>query len=338
MIDYKKELNMIVDLLKDEHYNLIINRSSWLMEQAFKSLFNDQLSYFKTIDEASNERIEYQSFQKIIEDNFPHFDIDKITLGGLIKLYHLTRLFNLIENRLDVRLTFTKRVQWIKVRNIRNKVVHDANYQVEKTKAFDFIHYVKILISETKLNTIDADVSEYRCHDCNSLVDEVWNYCSNCGADLGSNCKKCNTLLKQSWTICPQCHTPRTGVKTKNPDLMYNHYCEAVWADGVMTKEERIFLNRKREELGINKENAVKIEEYHAPRNVVRFRDMVEATLIDGVIDEQERVYLRNKTKELEISKDIANEIFLVCLLDDSNETLFHSIEQKVIQLKQAEK
>jgi len=334
MIDYKKELEEIATFLPTKEYNLIINRTSWLMEQAFKQLVKDQLAYFDTLKETDKDYQEYESFLNIIEENFSHFNINKITMGGLVRFFHLTRMFNLIEERLDVRLTFTKRINWNKIKNIRNKVIHEANFKVQKDRSFDFIHYTKVLIYETKLNKLDPEVDEHRCHNCEMLIDNNWNYCSNCGADLGNYCKKCNSFLKQSWTICPECQTPRSGVKTKKPDLLYNHYCEAVWADGIMTMEERVFLDNKREELGLDKEEAEKIEEYHAPKNAVRFRDSVEATLVDGVIDEQERVFLRNKALELGLSKEMANEIFNACLYKGSDENLFSRTRHKIIQME----
>ncbi|OYT14505.1 MAG: hypothetical protein B7C24_17965 [Bacteroidetes bacterium 4572_77] len=271
-------------------------------------------------------------FYNLPVKKFADFEISKATMGYIIKFFHITSFFRLIESRIDRRLTFTKKFPWRRIVKIRNDNTH-TQYESSKEEAVDFVHFLGVFLYETGLDH-SVSYKETVCFDCRSSVDPKWNYCANCGSDLSTTCKKCSAKLKSVWIICPNCQTPRSGIKTKNPELMYNHYCEAVWADGIMTKEERIFLDKKREELGIEKEDAIRIEEYHAPKNAVRFRDMVEATLVDGIIDENERIYLRNKAKLLGLTKEMANEIFLACLLDDANEALFVEKQAKVVSLK----
>jgi hypothetical protein len=64
MIDYKKELEDISHLLKEEDYKLIISRTTWLMEQAFKNLFKDQLAYFQSLNSSKDEYQTYLDIKK----------------------------------------------------------------------------------------------------------------------------------------------------------------------------------------------------------------------------------------------------------------------------------
>ena len=77
MIGYKKELEDISHLLKEEDYKLIISRTTWLMEQAFKNLFKDQLAYFQSLDSSKDEYQTYLDMQNIIDAEFSHLDIKK---------------------------------------------------------------------------------------------------------------------------------------------------------------------------------------------------------------------------------------------------------------------
>jgi hypothetical protein len=296
-------------------------------------LYKNQIAYFNSESLLKKEVEQYESFKSIQEEHFPDLDIDRITLGGLIKLFHITRLFDLIENYLDTRLTFTKQIRWKYVNHIRNKVTHNA-YKPTKAQALDFIQIAKVFLHESGLIDYDSAPKESICYSCKSVIDKSWNYCANCGTDLGNYCKKCYTPLKNTWTICPKCKTPRSGVRTKNPEIMYAKYCEAVWADGVLTRDEKLFLDSKRVELGLEIDEADKIEELYAPRNAVRFRDMVEATLIDGIIDENEKIYLRGKAKQLKLSDDMANAIYNACLQEDIRYGLFAKKERKAEEKK----
>jgi RNA polymerase subunit RPABC4/transcription elongation factor Spt4 len=332
MINYKEQFQKISHHLFDGDYNSVISKSAWVMEQGLKKLYKDQLAYFETEESASC--IERESLESITKDKFPNFDINMATLGYIIKFYHVTRFFDLLQNRLDVRLTFTRKLPWTKIVNVRNSITHD-DFIAKKEVAIDFIHYTKVFIYETGLDDRYNEKHKFnKCHECSSIVDVDWNYCANCGADLAEKCKKCGEPLKQSWSICPSCKTPRGGVKLKDPVTMYKHYCEAVWVDGVLTKEEKNFLDRKREELGLSIDKAHEIEKIFTPMEAILFREAVEATLVDRVIDDDERDYLRRRAYELGVSEKMANEIFNACLTIDSLENLFAKNESKLIVMK----
>ena len=332
MINYKEEFKKISHYIFEEDYNSVISKSAWLLEQGMKQLFVDQIEYFES---GSNcKEADYHAFQDIVEKEFANFDITKATLGYIVKFYHVTRFFDLLQNRLDVRLTFTRKLPWRYIVKTRNEITH-AKFIAKKETAIDFIHFIKVFIYESGIDDrYEETHKSNKCHECRGVVDSDWNYCANCGADLSVKCKRCGAKLKQSWSICPECQYPRVGVKMKDPATMYKHYCEAVWADGVMTKEEKQFLDRKREELGITIEEAQEIERLYTPLEAIRFRDAVEATLVDGVIDDDERSYLRRKASELGVSEKIANEIFNACLMVDSVENLFAKNESKLIVMK----
>ncbi|RLD44194.1 MAG: hypothetical protein DRI86_08095 [Bacteroidetes bacterium] len=328
MINYKEEFKKISHNVEEGDYKSVVSKSAWLLEQGLKQLYKDQFEYYEREDCNDDE---YNALNIIIEKEFVNFDIDKATLGYIVKFYHLTRFFDIVQNRLDVRLTFTRKLPWKHIVTKRNTIAHD-DCIIKKDVAIDFIHYAKVFIYETEIDDRYGDsLKSNKCHECRSIVKGEWNYCANCGSDLSVKCKKCGSELKQSWSICPECKRPRSGVKVKDPIQMYQYYCEAVWADGILTKEEKHFLELKREELGLSHETAHEVERLYTPIEAIMFRVAVEATLVDGVIDEDERVYLRKQAEVMGVSREIANEIFNACLTIDSVEDLYKENKSKVI-------
>jgi integrase len=50
--------------------------------------------------------------------------------------------------------------------------------------------------------------SVYKCPACSRDIDQNWNVCPHCGADIGiTKCPKCNSSASASWKFCPYCKT-----------------------------------------------------------------------------------------------------------------------------------
>jgi RNA polymerase subunit RPABC4/transcription elongation factor Spt4 len=322
-MDYKEELRKIDKLLSDQSYNIIIRNVGWLFEIAMKEIYKKQIDFFET--NISNEILskEYQKLLAKQNDMFDDFDIEKATFFQIIKLFHESNFNQLIELRINKPLTFGYDIPLHRIRKLRNKVTHDKEINVLRDTAYRFISYLKIYLKETELVDEDVVVGENRCYSCYRLIDRHWNYCPDCGSDLSFKCKSCGLELKSTWAVCPKCSTPREGVKVSDPDAVYGYYCQAVWSDAFLNREEILFLKKKKRELGLNDEKSKKIENMYAPEKAVRFRDVVESCLVDGKIDDAEKEYLRKKAEELMLNHEMANSIFLACVNSIIGEPLF---------------
>jgi len=46
---------------------------------------------------------------------------------------------------------------------------------------------------------------QMKCPGCNSLVQEVYLRCPDCGQGLKSHCPSCSRIVENSWQFCPHC-------------------------------------------------------------------------------------------------------------------------------------
>jgi uncharacterized membrane protein YebE (DUF533 family) len=81
----------------------------------------------------------------------------------------------------------------------------------------------------------------------------------------------------------------------------YKILCQGVYIDGVVNVRERGELERRRLELGLDADEAKRIEAEAAPSETWEYMHLVRGVLVDGVIDEQERAFLDEKARELAI-------------------------------------
>lgn len=91
--------------------------------------------------------------------------------------------------------------------------------------------------------------------------------------------------------------------------------CRGAYIDHVVTYRERLALNQKRLELGLNVEEAELIEAECAPPGVMEYLHLAEFALADGTIDEKERSYLNRMREKLNIQDEVAREIEQALLL-----------------------
>jgi len=324
-LDYSVEIKRIESYLVDRNYTTVVKDVGWLFEMALKDLYIQQISFFKRNSENVIISSEYSKFKTKRDEMFPDFIINRATFAQISYLFHQSQFNALIELRINNPLTFSNKIPWKDIRELRNLVTHKKQ-KVTRKEAIKFINYIATYIKETHLNETLIIIGEIKCFSCNQLVNKNWKYCPSCGANLSNSCSKCGTKLNTSWKICPECQTPRSGVKVEKPGIVYKYYCQAVWSDGYLNNDENNFLKLKRLELGLSEDFAEKIENKFAPINALRFRDYVEACLIDEVIDENEKTNLRNKTDDLNLSHSLANSIYLACINSKIEIPLFENI------------
>jgi predicted RNA-binding Zn-ribbon protein involved in translation (DUF1610 family)/uncharacterized protein with HEPN domain len=322
-MDYNVELEKIDTLLTKKQYKTIVRDVGWLFEMALKDLYKQQIDFFERNKDNAILAKEYRHLLVIQEETFSGFDIEKETFARISHLFFKTNFNQLIELRINTPLTFTRTIPWRDIREMRNRILHTKNVTVDRKLALKFIDYLQTYLKETKLTESVTPVGETKCYSCHELIDRSWKFCPNCGVELSLRCKKCGHELKPEWIVCPHCNTPRDGVKVGHPGNIYGYYCQAVWSDGFLNRDENHFLQRKQKELGLDDAEAKKIERKHAPENAVRFRDMVESCLTDGHIDESEKNHLRDKANSIALDHDLANSIYLASVNDKIGVPLF---------------
>jgi len=107
-----------------------------------------------------------------------------------------------------------------------------------------------------------------------------------------------------------------TATEDPQATIQYRRLVEGVLVDGQIVEAERRFLERKRAELGLDRDGAARIEEevqvasQESPVPAdTQFRRLVEGVLVDGRIDEAERCFLDRKRAELGLDADEAARI-----------------------------
>jgi RNA polymerase subunit RPABC4/transcription elongation factor Spt4 len=325
-IEYEKELKKIDTLLSNKQYKTIARDIGYLFEMALKELYRRQIDFFKANPDNKYLVKPYQRMLDVQEKLYPEFNVERATFAQLSNLFIKARFYELIELRINKPLAFSRNVPLTEIRKVRNYLLHRKNVSITRKSTLRYIDYLRIYLSETGLLNADVLVGEISCYSCHSLVDRRWKFCPNCGASLTSKCKSCGLELKSTWAVCPKCSTPREGVKMEKPEKVYGYYCQAVWTDGFLNREQSEFLKRKQKELGLLDEDARSVERSFAPENTIRFRDMIESCLTDGIIDEDEKRYLRSKADGLSINHELANSIYLACINDIIEDPLFDDV------------
>ena len=313
-MDYNKELERLASLLSYKQYATIIKDVAWIFEMALKELYIQQINFFERHKNNSILNKEYKNFLKKERELLPDFDIKRTSFAEIGFLFYKTNFNQLIELRINKPLTFAENIPWREIRETRNTIVHTTHNNVDRNIALRFIDYVQIYLRETRLTETTRVISELKCYSCSELIDREWKFCPNCGVNLSLRCKKCGAELEPQWKICPVCSTPREGLKVKNPTEIFKNYCQAVWSDGFLNKEENDFLKRKQMELGLSDEEAKEVENKYAPQNAIRFRDMIESCMTDNHIDDNEKGHLRKKADDLSLDHKLANSIYLASI------------------------
>ena len=322
-MEYKKELKRIDALLSNKQYRTIARDVGWLFEMALKELYRRQIDFFEANPDNKYLLKPYHRMLDVQEELYPEFNVERATFAQLSDLFIKTRFYELIELRINKPLAFSRKVPLTEIRKVRNYLLHRKNVSITRNSTLRYIDYLKTYLTETGLLNTDVLIGEVSCYSCHSLVDRSWKFCPSCGVSLSSKCKTCGNFLKPTWAVCPVCSAPRGGVKMEKPEEVYGYYCQAVWTDGFLNREESMFLKRKQKELGLSDADAGRVERDYAPENTIRFRDMIESCLTDGIIDDNEKRYLRSKADELGINHELANSVYLASINDIIEDLLF---------------
>lgn len=309
--DYKKEYQKAKNVYIDKNYTNCVLQCGIISENAFKDLFQELESRDKYYQYLGNRLSEFiESFEKSID-----FKLVNAGFFDVIKFFEHAQLWDTISRDVESNLHFTRKIPWHDLRQLRNKAAHPIRgYEISREDAMEFMHYLKIFLIECELIPDEKNgpfhpVSE-NCNNCNNSLKEEWRFCPNCGSQHVLKCTVCNKRLEADWRICPYCNNTELDNKTQiGPDLLYKVYCEAIWADHHVNADERLFLKRKRLELGLTERQAEKIEESVAPTEYLTFIELIEAVLLDGIIDDQEMEFLFVKAKRLNLDKQTAKDL-----------------------------
>lgn len=301
---WNHQLKNVQLLLANQAFNQAVVECGKILEQALKGLY-DRL--FTEI----GHTLEWEEMMAEFESKMgSRFNGERMTLGGLLILTKITCFWDLLSIQCRSNLEITKNLPWSKVRVWRNKATHEDK-QFEKYEALEVFQYTKVLLYDTDLipgqdlySNLTATFAVRKCHnkDCGCDLAEDWQYCPKCGERSYQKCSRCKKDLHPDWSICPYCNMSR-GVMKAEDELkhLYRAYCEAIWADYIITPNESRFLEMKRIEFGLNPKEAKAIESEVIPKNYLQFIHLVEACSIDKVIDEDEEEFLLTKALHYQI-------------------------------------
>lgn len=298
MKTFKERLDTVHGHIANHEYQSAIRESGIVLEIGFKDLFELVRQNFETSNHWINAFKEYEKKYDRA------FDFNYLTLGSMIFIFQFADLWQLLRVQLKSNLNYVDNIPFGKLLTCRNKAVHE-NIRFSRYDALDFEHYLKVFLYDTELmegkrKFLYSDYDKYdegQCHECSNDISPKWKFCPNCGSRTIQPCSGCNRKLKAAWKICPFCNTSRSVVDSDHMTL-YRYYCEAIWADYIVTPMEREFLNGKRLEFGISPDLATSIELKVIQENYHYFNDLLEMSATDNQIDDNERELLLKKGRD----------------------------------------
>jgi len=169
-IDYNLEINRIESYLVDRKYTTVVKDVGWLFEMALKDLYKQQILFFERNKKNEIIACEYKKFINIKDNQFPGFKIEREPFGRISYLFYKSEFNKLIELRINHPLTFSNKIPWKDIRELRNIVTHD-NLKISRDTAIKFINYIATYIQETHLNETIIVIGEIKCFSCSELVD-----------------------------------------------------------------------------------------------------------------------------------------------------------------------
>jgi TIR domain-containing protein/double zinc ribbon protein len=299
-----------------------------LLESALRHIVRDLLDY---TSDRGVKRTVHAACKKVGKVGFRGHKIDSILadvpLPQLIPVYRDATVFRELRKKMRSNLQVSSRINWDHIVGTWRQVLDVASMaDMKEEDAANMLYWTKVLLYECELiKGSEEDISKPQapralsaCRICQAKVASDWVFCPHCGENLKLSCEACERALKPAFRICPFCETPvhriptgRDGVTTAEDE--YRHFCRGAYFDGVLSVRERILLNEKRLDLGLEAGLAETIETECAPKNVVTYQRFLEGVLVDGVITETERRFLDAKAAELEIDEWMTSQIEAVC-------------------------
>lgn len=310
MSKYPESLRKAQKHLKDHFYESAIMECGRIIETGLKQLYHDLEKYCveQGLEKSFNDLLQ-DFFQKRKED----FDIRKAGLGGMILIANHRGFWIVVKRMCDSNLSFIPMINWHRVRELRNKSAHNIGLH-DRNESVEMLFYTKVFLYDTGL--IDSgenptpNILDLHCLHCHGAINRDFHYCPQCGNHLEYHCHGCGKNLLPQHRICPHCDTRRMepGNGDEATDT-YRKYAEAVWADWEVTPGEKEWLAQKRLELGLNPEEAARIETSIIPKNYHDFMTLIEVVNLDGVIDDDERFFLLMKAEEMGLTERTAERL-----------------------------
>lgn len=306
-MDYLLEYKKSEDAFMLGNYVSCIQLCGRLIEGGLKDLYSMQVEWYNS----TGEKFELAEKFRENHSGFEKFSVGRSGMGRLCQFYRLSGMWDEVRKRVSSNLHFTDRIPWRELVRLRNEATHGGT-NIGREHSVEFLHHLKVFLYECELvddrEKIRPDfIRKSKCHSCDNALLKTWKFCPSCGTQHIIHCNNCGSRLQPNWKICPNCNDKSCNDQlTAETERLYRAYCEAIWADHIVTAEERDLLRRKRLELGLTEENAEEIEQSVINPAIVQFIGLIEAVLIDGVIDKNEKEFLRNKAEKMKIPEATA--------------------------------
>ena len=138
--------------------------------------------------------------------------------------------------------------------------------------------------------------------ECNSILEESWNFCPSCGTATKIICKCCGEELKPQMKICPYCETRVKAISKKETQSNIDElrmFVRGALLDNFLSPGEKKLLEEKRIELGVTEEDYLKLKEEYLDEDVKTYINLLETIGIDNNVSKEERDFLDKKKDQL---------------------------------------
>ncbi|MHA2231105.1 MAG: toll/interleukin-1 receptor domain-containing protein [Candidatus Hodarchaeales archaeon] len=300
--DFGKDLWLIEDLLRKEQWALSVQKCGATFEIALRELLTN------LPDEPGNTDLREKIMSEIANPAQENPSFEDLTLIQLATFYIEPRIFNRLQKQKTSDLYKTKAIDWDQIVRWYNTSQQQDPTELDSSSAMEMFHWLKILLYDCELvSTVhqgkeqlnynkDAEkqTAPKKCSRCDQKIKKIWQYCPWCAAPLNV-------------PVSAFVHEEKDDAKRAREE--YRTLCKGVYLDDVVTLRERELLNEKRLELGLTAEEAVRIENECAPKNIVDYTLLVQGVLVDGMISEPEYAFLEEKRRELGVDQWVAKQI-----------------------------
>ena len=320
MTDYAAELCTALKLLNDDLYNECVSKCGCILESSLRDAIHNVRKRLKKVDEE-------QAIIDVEAEIGQGKSMNEFGLGKLVNLYMNARIGEMLQRQLPNPMNRSKGIDWGMAVELRNDVTHnhEDRLPVSPEDAMQLYLWTSYFARETGLYEGEMPepqrISTERaaeCDRCGENLDEAWSYCPYCGLTLDRTCSNCGRSIERSdWRVCPYCEAELEPLNTEEKERARREYtllCRGVWADNIMNRKERDFLEDRRRSLGLDFSEARDLETKEAPEGPMKLTEILEALRVTGNLEPEERKFIYEKGRMLGLDEEEIGEIIRTTL------------------------
>lgn len=306
-MNYKKTLRSAELSIKNNDYGSSVMQCGSLMESALRDLL-----YLINRDGDLDEKNRIHEAERLIGKG--KLSLSKMGLGQIIGVYRKADAWLIVRKYVKDNCSFIKKIDFDEFVELRNAAIHPKGVVFTHDKAYEdcFLPVRRLLIqldflAEEKDEEITETVVEKQKNiclqkNCESTLDESWNFCPSCGTATKISCKSCGEELKPQMKICPYCETRVKEISKKENQSNIDElriFVRGALLDNFLSAGEKKLLELKRVQLGVTEEDYEKLKDEYLDDNVKTYINLLETIGIDNNVSKEERAFLDKKNSQL---------------------------------------